>query len=295
MRFYVSWYSGDPWYPDYEDDCAMLISVTSVSQTWTLRDPDNLPKHLILDSGGYRYARYPDQTPTPIALFQRQLDIVAETPVPTLLCSLDFPILDDGLSQPEKDACINQTIAHAYEFKSLLSKLDYPSNVRGLAIVQGYDLPSLQHCAKELKSIGFQHFGLGSLAPLRHHEKVMRRVEAVVDVVGKDLHVFGIGAIDTLHALQRLGIRSVDTSRPAKSAMYNQVFFSQPFIYYAIAASQDKSGLALSEERRLQASRPCDCPICKGQVNPDIIKLGKRKYVFARTLHNYWHLKRTVN
>jgi tRNA-guanine family transglycosylase len=272
----------------------MLISVTSVSQAWTLRDAAELPQHLILDSGGYRYARYPEQRPTARALFERQLKIVGDTQVPTFLCSLDFPILDNDLTQAEKDTCVNQTIAYAHEFRSLLSDSAYPTNVKALGVVQGYDPPSLRHCAHELKSIGFQHFGLGSLAPLMYHEEIMRRVEAVVDVVGRNLHIFGIGAIQTLDALSALDVRSVDTSRPAKAAMYNQVFDSRPFRYYAIAASRDESGLSLSDDRRLRESRPCDCPACQGDVNPDIIKLGKREYVFARTLHNYWHLKRVI-
>lgn len=294
MRFYASWYPGDPWYPSYEEDCSMLISVTSVSQTWTLRRESHLPDHLIIDSGGYRHARYPDQRPTPQALFDRQVEILAKAQIPTLICSMDFPMLDDGLPQYEKDHRVDQTVAYAYEFMSLLSISNYPSNIEGMAIIQGYDLPSLRHCARELKVIGFQHFGIGSLAPLRSHVEVMRRVRAVVEIVGEDLHVFGIGAIRTLRALRKLRIRSVDTSRPAKAAMYNQVFFSQPFKRYAIANSRDKSGLALPEERRLRQPRLCNCPACRGRRNPDIIKLGKRKYVFARTLHNYWHLKRAL-
>jgi tRNA-guanine family transglycosylase len=272
----------------------MLISVTSVSQVWTLREVSCLPNRIIIDSGGYRYARYPDERPAPKALFDRQVEILATRQIPAIICSLDFPMLDDDLPQYEKDRRVDQTVAYAYEFMSLLSLSNYPSNVEGIAIIQGYDLPSLRHCARELKMIGFQHFGIGSLAPLRSHEEVLQRVRAVAEIVGDDLHVFGIGAIRTLRALRNLGVRSVDTSRPAKAAMYNQVFFSHPFKRYAIANSRDKSGLALPEDRRLRKSRLCNCPACRGHANPDIIKLGKRKYVFARTLHNYWHLKRTL-
>ena len=294
MRFYVSWYPGDPWYPRYDDNCAMLISVASVSQGWSLRDFSPPPRYLMLDSGGYRYAIAPNERLSPKEVFDRQLRMIEDVEVETILCALDYPILDSDVTSNEKDRCIHQTLAYAYEFKRLLSQHSFPDQIRGMAVVQGYDGPSLSRCATELRGLGFPYYGLGSVAPLRHHEEIMKRVEVVMGVVGSKLHVFGVSAVKTLRVLRRRGILSIDSSRPAKAAMYNQVFYSRPFRRFAIAKSDDKVGKAMPSHRQLSKPLPCDCPACGGKANPDILSLGQREYIRKRALHNYWHLKRVL-
>jgi tRNA-guanine family transglycosylase len=294
MRFYISWYPGDPWYPVYDEDCAMLISVTSVSQVWSLDDFLKLPRYLMLDSGGYRYAIAPDERPTPREVFERQLRIIEDREVETVLCGLDYPILNSNAPSNEKDRCIHQTIAYAYEFRKLMDRYRAYDHIEGIPVIQGYDVSSMAYCAHRLREIGFSYLGLGSLAPLKHHPGIMARVETVMDIVGPDLHIFGVGVIRTLRTLSDLGIRSVDSARPAKAAMYNQVFYSKPFRRFAISKSRDKVGTAMPDHRRLAEPLPCDCPACGGKANPDILKLGRREYVWLRTLHNYWHLKRVL-
>ena len=100
------------------------------------------------------------------------------------------------------------------------------------------------------KAIGFSHLGLGFLASLRHHTDIVARVAAAFEVVGPDLHVLGIGAISTLRRLRRIKVASVDTARKAN--------LSQPL--------------------------PCDCPICFGGDESDLLRLGWVGHVFARTL-----------
>jgi 7-cyano-7-deazaguanine tRNA-ribosyltransferase len=294
MRFYVSWYPGDPWYPRYEDDCAMLISVSSVSQVWSLGEFDKMPRYLMLDSGGYRYASAPGERPNPKEIFERQLRIIEEHEVETILCALDYPIIDPGASPNQKDRHIDQPAAYAYELKALMDRYHVPDYVGGMGIVQGYDASSMAYCAHRLQAVGLNNYGLGSLAPLKHPEEILERVEAVMEVLGPDLHIFGVSAIETVTALRDLGIRSVDSSRPAKAAMYNQIFYGPPFRHFSIAESEDHVGLAMSSDRRLSEPLPCDCPACGGEANPDVLKLGKRDYIALRTLHNYWHLKRAL-
>jgi len=168
------------------------------------------------------------------------------------------------------------------------------ATVGGMAVVQGYDATSMAYCANCLKDIGLGHYGLGSLAPLKHREEILERVQAVIEVLGRELHVFGVSAIETVGALRDLGIRSVDSSRPAKAAMYNQVFYGKPFRRFSIAGTRDRSGVAASSSLRLREALPCDCPACCGKANPDILALGSRKYIALRTLHNYWHLKQAL-
>jgi len=295
MRFYVSWYPGDPWYPLYDDDCAMLVSVTSVSREWTLGDFSELPRYLMLDSGGYRYASVPGERPNPREVFERQLRIIKGYDVKTILCALDYPLLDPDTSSNEKDRCLSQTVAYAYEFKSLMEQYQLPDCVEEMGIIQGYDVSSMTYCANRLRDIGFANYGVGSLASLRHHREILERVQAVMEVVGSDLHIFGVSAVETVAALHDLEICSVDSSRPAQAAMYNQIFYSRPFRRFSIARSQDKVGQAMPSHRRLSEPLPCSCPACGGRANPDILKLGSREYIRLRTLHNYWHLKRALS
>lgn len=294
MRFYVSWYPGDPYYPLYDDDCAMLISVTSVSQQWALDDLPKSPRYLMLDSGGYRYASVPGERPNPKEIFERQLRIIEGLEMETTLCALDYPILDPNASANQKDRHIDQTVAYAYELKNLIERYHVASYVEAMGIVQGYDVPSMVYCANRLQVIGFTRYGIGSLVPLRHHDEIIERVQGVMDVLGKDLHIFGVSAIKTATVLRDWGIHSVDSSRPAKAAMYNQVFYSRPFRRFAIAKSQDKVGTAMPSHRQLSNPLPCDCPACGGKANPDILKFGQREYIRLRTLHNYWHLKHAI-
>jgi hypothetical protein len=151
MDFYVSWYPGDPDYPRHDDDCAMLISVTSVARDWSLSQFKILPRRLIIDSGGYRYAIAPQESISPPALFKRQLGILNQAPIEAIICARDYPVLDALLTSNQKDYCITQTIAYAYEFKQLTKKHCLPSHWRTMAIIQGYDEDSLIYCANGVK------------------------------------------------------------------------------------------------------------------------------------------------
>ncbi len=117
-----------------------------------------------------------------------------------------------------------ETIGYAYELKTLIKQYHVADRVEAMAVVQGYDASSMAYCAHRLQSVGFAHHGLGSLAPLKHHEEILDRVQAVMDVLGQDLHIFGVSGIETVAVLRDWGIRSVDSSRPAKAAMYNHIF-----------------------------------------------------------------------
>ena len=62
--------------------------------------------------------------PSPKQVFQQQLDLIANVDQEITLCALDYPMLPGG-------------------------------NIRQMAVVQGYDIPSLLRCARELRTIGF--------------------------------------------------------------------------------------------------------------------------------------------
>jgi 7-cyano-7-deazaguanine tRNA-ribosyltransferase len=149
------------------------------------------------------------------------------------------------------------------------------------------------YCARELKCIGFDLYGIGSMAVLRHHEPIMKRVEAVAAVVGADkLHIFGVSVISVVRALRDLGIHSIDSARPAKAAAYNEVLYSNPYRRFGIM-EPPHIPLAgrLPRSRRLSKPLPCECPVCN-TGSADILGVGQRAFIRARALHNYYHLKR---
>jgi 7-cyano-7-deazaguanine tRNA-ribosyltransferase len=294
MDFYVSWYPGDPDYARHDDDCSMLISITSVSRDWTVDLLPFLPKRLMIDSGGYRFASTPSGAGSPHEILERQLTILAGQQIPTTVCARDFPILDDSISSNEKDKSITQTIAYAYELLNLLERTRAPSWITPMAVVQGSDADAIAYCAHELSVMGYPLYGIGSLAQLRNHEPIMVRVSAAVSVLeARRLHIFGISGIRTVRTFRRMGIRSVDSSRPAKAAAYNEIFYSRPFRRYGIfEPKKELQQGRFPDHRRLREPLPCDCPVCLTHPGK-IMEVGRRDSIRSRALHNYYHLKRT--
>ena len=292
VNFYVSWYLGDPFYSAYDDDCALLVSITSVARDWTINRFPKPPKQLMIDSGGYRFAVAPHEALSPGQVLERQLNLLDGAATPTIVCARDYPILNNSLSSSEKDKYITQTIAYAYEMKKLIERDGLPENVTPLAVIQGYDVDSLLYCAEELMAIGFPLYGIGSLAGLRQHNLIMERVMAVGELVGaKKLHIFGVSVVQTVRAFRKMGIHSIDSARPAKSAAFNEIIYSNPYRRFGILEPHSAKKKRFSRQRRLDQPLPCNCPICQEDASR-ILVTGKRENIRNRALHNYYHLKR---
>lgn len=295
MDFYVSWYPGDPDYPAHDSDCSLLVSVTSVARDWNVRRFSVLPRRLLVDSGGFRFATAPHESLSPRQVLIRQLGILAGAEIPTIVCASDRPILDATVSSNTKDAQIAQTIAFAYEFRNLVTQMALPCNITPMAIIQGYDCDSLAYCARELEAIGFPLYGLGSLAVLKQHDPIVERVQAVADILGSErLHTFGVSGIQTAQTLRSMGIHSIDSARAAKAAAYNEILYSRPFRRFGIwESSFDHMPMKgrIPAQRRLLAPLPCDCPVCCLDAS-SIMGVGQRASIRNRALHNYYHLKR---
>jgi queuine/archaeosine tRNA-ribosyltransferase len=118
-------------------------------------------------------------------------------------------------------------------------------------------------------------------------------VEAVATVVGADrLHIFGVGVVETVKVFREMGIHSIDSARPAKAAAYNEILYSKPYRRFGIM-EPPHIPLAgrLPKDRRLSKPLPCGCPVCK-HGSRAIVGVGKRAFIRARALHNYYHLKK---
>jgi 7-cyano-7-deazaguanine tRNA-ribosyltransferase len=305
MQFYVSWSHSDPLYQEYDKHCNMLISTTAVSSIWKLSRFPVLPNRIMIDSGSYNYISNQLPLPPPKTIFKRQLAIIAQSDIPTTICAVDMPILSKLLSLTEKNRAIDRTIANAWELKTLLAEYSNSDRIdkhkqhkiEPLAIVQGYDLPSLRYCARQLSEIGHTRFGLGSMAHLYNTKEIVKRVEAVQSVVGNAIHIFGVSAIETMKSLRALGIASVDSARPIKAAMYNEILYSDPYRRFGIAGSNFKSREAKFSPQKLLTELfiQCPCPVCLHSVKNDILRLGTRKYLLLRAVHNYYHIKKMIS
>ena len=293
MKFYVSWYPGDPYYPFYDSDCSLLVSISSISREWNIKHFPKLPHHLMVDSGGYRYAMKSKGEYLPKKSFERQLAIISDTGIPSIICALDYPLINVGPDSNEKDRNIHQTIALAYELKNLIIQKNLSTNIIPMGIIQGDSPETVHHCAYELRAIGFPVYGLGSMAFLNSHRLILERVKAVISIIGVEkLHIFGISAVKTVLSLRNMGIHSIDSAKAAKAAAYNEIFYSHPFRRFGILEEQGEVKGKIPVSRRLTEPLPCDCPACL--EDPwQILGVGKRKNIRSRALHNYYHLKRT--
>lgn len=305
MDFYVSWSHSDPLYQLYDRQCSMLISTVAVSNIWQLTRFHQLPYQVMLDSGSYSHIANHLPLPTPRNVFNRQLAILADSDVPAIICAVDRPILEKTLSLTERNRAIDRTIANAWELKTLMAeyyKRDSSDKrrrhpVEPLAIIQGYDVVSIKYCARQLFEIGYTRFGIGSMAHLYRTEEIVRRVEVVQSVVGDSVHVFGVSGIETMKRLNELNVASVDSARPIKAAIYNEVLYSEPYMRYGIAGSHFQPSDPKFSPHKMLSNLPvvCPCPVCKNRINNDILKLGTRKYLILRAIHNYYHIKKMIS
>jgi tRNA-guanine family transglycosylase len=205
----------------------------------------------------------------------------------------------------ERNRAIEKTIANATELNLLMTqyskKIEFSKqkiySIEPMAIVQGFDKSSLRYCAKSLKELGYSKFGIGSMAHLYDTSEIIKRVEAVQSVVGSNVHIFGVSSVQTLKLLGNMGVTSVDSSRPIKAAIYNEILYSEPYQRVGIAGSNfSPTARKFSEGKMLtELTRECPCPVCEGGVNNDLLKLGTRKHLLLRAVHNYYHLKKMIS
>jgi len=294
MDFFVAWYMRDPQYPQFDEDCGMLVSVASVPQRWRISDLKTLPTRVIVDSGGFRHSQVGGTLPTPRALFARQLHMIEGLPpqCEITLCALDLPILDPLATANDRDRLLYQTLANAYEFKRLTDNKKNGQSYKTLAIVQGFDLASFRRSAYELRAIGFDSYGVGSLAFLGSIQELQRRIEVVQDVVGSAIHVFGVTRGRQISLLKQLGVASIDSSTPIKAGMFNQLFYSDPFRRFVLATHRHNT--EAKNPNRLHKPLPCPCPVCHGTINMNLMLTGSKTYNHLRAIHNYFHLKRHI-
>jgi 7-cyano-7-deazaguanine tRNA-ribosyltransferase len=246
------------------------------------------PKKLIIDSGALYYSRNQGKHKLQ-EILETQLYIIDSAPndIPIQLVHLDEPLLN-RLTLSDKYSAVERTLFNAYEYVSLLKEYKLPQNVVLMGVIQGFDMPSISYSIHELKKIGYKRFGLGSMLARSPSEQI-EYMKYVTDIVGADnLHVFGVTGIPQMKAMAKLKINSFDSSRPTMVAAYHQVFYSNPFRTYLISESN-----VTKKQPRIHEPLECFCPVCRS--NPyDILKITHRDYMKLRSIHNYYHLDKTI-
>ena len=92
------------------------------------------------------------------------------------------------------------------------------------AVIQGWDLESISHCAKQYKDKAFDGVALGGMVPrARNREFVLDCVKTVrVILPNLPLHIFGMGNPDFIPELYLAGVSSTDSSSYVKAAADGQ-------------------------------------------------------------------------
>lgn len=266
----------------------MLISPANTQASFQLKLWSNQPQQVIIDSSSFYYLSNTNNLPPQKHVFKQQLRIIDKTQCPVTLCHLDNPINPKRSDITSTFLAIEKTLGNAYEFLELFHKCNLVNNpqIRPMGVIQGSDIVSIKFCANELKRLGFKKFGLGSLAPLYNPAVILKRIKAATEVIGgENLHIFGISRLDIIKELKHHKIISLDSTRPMKAAIYNAIFYSNPFRTYGVYLAKN----AAKYSKILKEPLNCSCPSC--QHDPYLmLKTGTKKSINARAIHNYYHL-----
>lgn len=293
MKFYICWTTTDPVFCEYFKNCNILISPHNVSGAFNLNRWNNKPDNLIIDSGAYYYLSNNNKFPNQKDIFKKQLKIIQGYKGNGYICQLDKPIPSDNPSIENVYRDIETTLGNAYEFLELMKKhkVQETYGLKPMGVIQGNNKESIQYCARELKMMGYEYFGLGSLAVLFSKEAILERIKYASEIVeGENIHLFGVSRMDVIEDLNKLNISSMDSSRPIKAAIFSRVFYSKPFKIYTIEKSRNSKSTSSILKRPLE----CNCPICKVDSNLLVEEVTTRKSIDARGIHNYYHMHNEI-
>jgi 7-cyano-7-deazaguanine tRNA-ribosyltransferase len=293
MDYYISWTHSDPVYHEAIPWIGgVLVSPPNVNSVWHVGRWPSLPSRLLLDSGAFQdykggHAR------DPAAVLARQLAMIAGEAIPTGICHLDAPLLGTR-DLAELDRRVTCSLARAQWLIDHTARAGLPSHVRSIGVIQGHTVERVYFVGRTLADMGYEHFALGSLAPLSASQpaEVLRRVEAALEAVGPDLHILGVSAIGLLPELARLGVRSVDSGAPMHEAVRGGIYYSRPFRRYKLASPHFREWERTYKFAAvLTEPLPCDCPVCREDSSRILEPQGK-PFVNLRALHNCYHLAR---
>lgn len=131
--------------------------------------------------------------------------------------TLDFPIPVNGLTQTERMARVDWTLANARWASQHESRC-----ARMFGSVQGWDPTSYEACAREMVGMGYKDLAIGGLVPRMQDRPLVIEVCRVVQKLvppGGLLHAFGVGDPEVVRTLFDVGVTSTDSSSYVRSAV----------------------------------------------------------------------------
>ena len=207
--------------------------------------------------------------------------------LPIQIVHLDQPLLYKH-TLSEKYEAVERTLYNANEHLNLFKREGFSENVSIVGVIQGYDFPSIQYSVYELKKMGYINFGIGSMLSRSVNDQIEYLHFLSQLLNPSSIHVFGVTGLQQIKAMSEMNIKSFDSSRPTMVAAFFQVMYSNPFRTYLIAGSE-----VVRNQLKLEKPLPCSCPVCINHPE-DIMNMSHRKYMKLRSIHNYYHLIKTI-
>lgn len=294
MQYYISWTHSDPVYHEQLGPTPVLVSPPNVNLAWHVGMWSELPPALIIDSGAYQYHREARTVDAADAI-SRQLQIVADYKLPTLICHLDIPMAGTR-DLAELDRRVNRSLENARWLIDYVGAEGLPAHIQLLGVIQGYDVERIYVVAQTLAEMGYTQFALGSLAGMSSsaRDELLRRAEAAVEAIGTSLHILGVSSVALLSELSRIGVRSADSSTPMREAWRGGIFYSRPFRRYKLPTAHFHEWIrTYSFAEILTEPLACDCPVCQEDPTRLMQPRGKT-FINLRALHNCYHLQREL-
>ncbi len=289
MKFYVSWTNRDPIYHQYDPLAAVLISPLGVPKAWSVKEWATLPSSLFIDSGAYSQNT---TLPTIEYILHRQSSIAKgwESPQKAFFAHPDV-LLPHGGSFLEKNKRVEASLSRAAFYFDLIKK----KKVRAtpVAVLHGFDEETLIGSYEVLRSIGYKHFALGSLATRfnRNKKLCLYIIKLSVEYGIKPLHLFGV-SWPMQKESNTIRIDSFDSSSPAKLGFYGTVLYGLPLKRYVIAPTSMQKQHDNFFKFRSSIDEPlfCPCPVCAENPKRLMQKSGTQAKL-DRALHNYFQIK----
>lgn len=288
LKFFISWSHSDAIFSNYFPETPMLISAIPDNRG-ALKRFNSKPKTLIIDCGSVFYVKQ-RYRPSVKEIIDIQKSFVEDCNdnCDITLVHFDEPMINK-ITLSNRYEAMERTLFNAYEYLQLIRKSEINRPVSCMGVIQGYDRASIRYSALELIKMGYKNFGIGSLLAKGHNQQI-ELIQYAIDIVGANsLHVFGVTGVPQMSAMLDMGIKSIDSSRPTMAAAFYQVFYSNPFRTYYISDSRAKP----TAPNRISDPLPCDCPVCVNQESKILIP-SPRDYMKLRSIHNYYHLVRTL-
>ncbi len=131
--------------------------------------------------------------------------------------SIDHLIAPGIKQQSERERRYRITLDNAQSFINQWRRQEHSFRPSGVA--QGWDAASYHDAVADLINMGYKHISIGGLAQAQSNQilDVMKAVRPLIED-DTEVHLFGVGRLDLIMAVHKLGITSFDCARPLRQA-----------------------------------------------------------------------------